>query len=295
VTTGPAWSGTHRLGVAAGVVCVLAFLCWRVPDPGDRAIVEYALVASLGYGHLLGAWLFSSSDAARHPAGVSPALFRLFTLASVATAFALYESALRALPALYLPLLAASVWHVVENDLAMARAEGRSLRPLPSRPQLLALLLSAGVLVVGLGLLAREQGADQWLRALGAAELSAAAGIAGASLPIPVRGLAFADFYSAVILYHLFAWLVFLLARQRAEGRSLRPFALRLLWIHVPPVVAAAVLLAAGSRSGLLFQLFFSPAIYLFWSLLHVLHTFALRCLPAGAASDGVRAEGVSP
>jgi hypothetical protein len=205
------------------------------PDGAERAAAQYALVITLGYGHLLGAALPAfrrtlARGALACAAGVTAA----------ATAFALYATAAHAWPPLTLALAAISVWHIAENDAALARAL-RAGGPLPALP--------------------RTAGAH--VRPLAAAALVLA--VSGASLPDAGR---FGDVFSAVTLHHLLAWLGFALAR----GASPR----RLAALHAVPTLACAALWLAP-EGGALRSVAFSPALYLFWSALHVLQTARAR------------------
>jgi hypothetical protein len=215
---------------------VVVFLCVThavAPDGEARSRLQYALVITLGYGHLLGAAL----PALRRGAGRGALLYTAQAV-SVATAFGFYAAGARAWPALPLVPVALSVWHIVENDLALARARrgGGSLAPLArGREQLPALAGSA--LVLGLAFLA---------------------------LPEPGR---FGDVWSAVTLHHLVAWI----AHRLERGDRL----VRLAGLHAAPALVCAALWMApdlGLRAHVS-----SPGLYLFWSTLHVLQTARAR------------------
>jgi hypothetical protein len=132
------------------------------------------------------------------------------------------------------------VWHIAENDAALARAL-RGGGPLPALP--------------------RSVRGHARPRAVSALVLAAAA----AALPDAGR---FGDVFSAVTLYHLLAWLGFALAR----GAGAR----RLAALHAAPALVCAALWLAP-ESGSLRAAAFSPALYLFWSALHVLQTARAR------------------
>jgi hypothetical protein len=192
-------------------------------------------VITLGYGHLIGAAL----PALRRAAARGP-LACAAGVGAAATAFALYATAARAWPPLALGLAAVSVWHIAENDAALARAlrAGGPLPGLPRAPGAHALPLAGAALVLA---------------------------VAAEALPDAGR---FGDVFSAVTLYHLVAWLGFALAR----GASPR----RLAALHAVPALACGALWLAPEPNGLRAAAF-SPALYLFWSALHVLQTAGAR------------------
>jgi membrane protease YdiL (CAAX protease family) len=217
------------LGVAAFVIATHA--AW--PEASARAPRQYALVITLGYGHLIGAAL----PAWRRIAARGPLVASAWLLAA-ATAFALYGTAVAAWPALVLAPVALSIWHIAENDVAIARA----LRAGGALPKL-------------------ARGAGGHAPAVAGAAL--VLGVAGWALPDPG---AFGDVFSAVTLYHLLAWLALRIAR----GASLA----RLGLLHAgPALVCAALWLAPDAGAASLRALAFSPGVYLFWSALHVLQT----------------------
>jgi membrane protease YdiL (CAAX protease family) len=228
-----------RFAAALAVAFFLALTHAAFPDGAERAPAQYALVITLGYGHLLGAALpaFRRSVAR----GTLACAWRL---CAAATAFALYASAVAAWPPLVLGLVALSVWHIAENDAAMARVlrAGGALRRLPPGAAGHALPFAAAALVLGLA---------RW------------------ALPDPGR---FGDVFSGVTLYHLVAWLAF----ARARGASTA----RLAALHAGPALACGALwLAPEPGAAALRALAFSPAIYLFWSALHVLQTARARAV----------------
>jgi hypothetical protein len=188
------------------------------PDGQQRAAAQPALRRAAARGALRCAWL----------------------AAAAATAFALYATAARAWPPLALGLAALSVWHIAENDAALARAlrSGRGLPALPRTAAAQAPPLAAAALVLA---------------------------VAAWALPDAGR---FGDVFSAVTLYHLLAWLGFALAR----GAS----AARLAALHGVPALACAALWWSPEGGGLR-SAAFSPALYLFWSALHVLQTARAR------------------
>ena len=245
-------------------IAVAAFLLathalWA--DSQVRAERQYLFVITLGYGHLLGAAVFGRRRIAEL---VPPAAPRSLTAAFVAVGltdlFALYAWLSNISLAIFLPLLAGSLWHIAENDLALGRADREGL---------------------ALGALPRSLGHQ--LAALGTAVLLLALG-RFLLQPAPQGSIAgvfsFGDFFSAVTLYHLVQFLVLFADRARAlplraERRRLWR---RIAWVHVPPaLVCVALLLVPGHGLAGLRYAIFSPQIYLFWSVLHVAQTIAVR------------------
>jgi len=261
----------NRLATSSAVAGFLLATHALWPDPQARAERQYLFVITLGYGHLLGAALFGRRrTASLVPRGTPRPLHGAFVAASVANLFALYAWLSNASLAIFLPLLAVSLWHIVENDLALGRASQEGL---------------------ALGALPRSLG--QQLTALGTTALLLAAG--KFLLSHPPRGprdLSFGDFFSAVTLYHLVQFLVLFADRARAQPRrsKRRRLWLRLAWVHGPPAsVCVALLLPPGHRFAALRYAIFSPQIYLFWSVLHVAQTVAARGLerrPARAPAE---------
>jgi hypothetical protein len=243
--------------VATALLVAATLLAFRVlwPGAGARAEAQYAFVLTLGYGHLLGAAIVRRRGASRRPRGVSTGLWRAFCAISVATLFAAYFSVLDLFPAsgfliFASPLLAISVWHTVENDLAIARAYRHRLvlDPIARETQARSVGLSAFVLAP--------------------------------LLLVPGSEVAFAEVFSASVLYHLFQWLVFLRDRIALSDDAGRRTALLrgIAWAHVPMAVACAAVVGwRSSLPPLAYELVFSPSLYLFWSSLHVLQTSLAR------------------
>lgn len=221
-----------RLFAALAVAAFLALTHAAFPDGAARAPVQYALVITLGYGHLIGAALPAFRRAA-----AAGALACAWRLCAAASALAAWAAAVAAWPPLVLGLVALSVWHIAENDAAMARA---GLRPLGACGR--ALPLACAALVLALALAYR-------------------------ALPDPGR---FGDVFSAVTLYHLAAWIAF----ARARGAS--PLRLAALHAG-PAAVCGALWLAPEPGVAPLRAIVFSPGLYLFWSALHVVQTARAR------------------
>jgi len=227
------------------------------PDPAT------GVVLSLGWGHLAGA-LWRAPAAAERPRAVR--LRRLRAGVSVLLAFLGYWSLL-ATPWLRAPgpvavawslALGVSLWHILENELALAAARRRGDRALPS--QLRA----------------------PWGCAIAAATVAAAAGwaIAGASTSAghrdAVRGVL--ELYLAATLFHLASWLHWSLRRSGVAVPVRRRRARQLVAAHVPGVVLGGLLFHAPAAGGALSSFLFSPLVFGFASGLHVVHTALSRC-----------------
>jgi hypothetical protein len=257
-------------GAAGAVVAAARAL---VPDDASRAALLYGVVISLGYGHLLGgAWAARDRWRARLRRGAARTAALAFVGLSLATLFALHlELLARAPSAAVLPLLAISAWHGAENDAALARAYRSGLRlgsmPRGLRHHARALAGTAAIAA----LFAASRGADAFAPDLRGSPLEGA-------LP-----LHFADVFALFGLQHLLSWLVLLAERGRAlaragQGAAARRLAARLAALHLAGAAPclAALLVPAGSAPALRAWLL-SPAIYLFWSTLHVAQTAASR------------------
>jgi hypothetical protein len=307
----------NRLLTASLVASFLLATRALWPNPQVRAEHQYLLVITLGYGHLIGAAVFSHRRLRNLvPTGVSPRLFWAFVATTVADLFALYAWLSNVSILFFLPLLAVSLWHIVENDLALGRSDGEGLalgallRRLDARLAALgatALLLALGQSLLGPGEMGPALAGSAVARfgnapaRIGAAvcgvalagmgrRRSTGIALAGASLCLPggaARGLSFGDFFSAVTLYHLIQFLVLFADRARAmaDPAARRRLATRLAWVHLPPaILCIALVLEPDGRLATLRYAVFSPAIYLFWSVLHVGQTLAVRGLEPGAA-----------
>lgn len=310
----PPTAARNRLVTGALVASfLLATRSW-IPDADARAGFQYHFTTTLGYGHLIGAFVFARGR--RRPHASAARLLRgAFAAASVLSLFSAYTWALNQTAALVMPLLAVSAWHTVENDLALGRAYRDRLR-LDAIPRavehhlgaigaaLLLLLLAAhtppwsdftaeifgqtgGWLVLaamrgaciacGVALLAHAASTRYGGAVLVAGGVAVSPAIAGA--------VTFADLFVAATLYHLVSWLIFFADRTASLAATAGGDACRALWrrlaaVHLPPTLACTALLlpASGAAVELRFAAF-SPAIYLFWSVLHVAQTAWARGL----------------
>jgi energy-converting hydrogenase Eha subunit E len=274
----------HLFITLSSVSLYLASMYAIEPDPVARSILHYRVVIILGYGHLIGAT--AGSLARRRRSGEdADSLARRTShwLLAIALLFSLYCMALKQLPALVLPLLALATWHTVENEWALHAAYRRDhhLPPLSRDPrvQLATLTLTALVLAIAGGTLEREDIGD--LLPLVVLEIATTR---------PLAPLCFGDVFAASTLFHLVGWLAFLGQRGAAQGPDAWNRTVRLLaWTHLPVVGLCLVLLALPADMLMTLRgAVFSPAIYLFWSMLHVGQTVVSRIRRAGFLSSEV-------
>lgn len=245
----------NRSASALIVVGVLACFHALVPDEEAREEAEYVFVLTLGYGHLVGAVIARRPGRGLRPSGVSASSWKLFQGVGAATLFFAYSALLDLFPASEFlafagPLLAISVWHTLENDLAVARAyrSGFALGPVRRDDVVLTIGVSAVVLL----------GAEGLMR----------------------LGATFADVFTASTLYHLFQWLVFLQDRARRGSDPVRGAAMlrAIVWSHLPAgLLCGGIVLGREALPPVVGDLVFSPSLYLFWSSLHVLQTAVAR------------------
>lgn len=302
---------------ASTAACVCSFVVisrMLFPEPGSRAEFQYLFVITLGYGHLVGAAVFARRRMTLFvPAGISRRLVGATVALSVLDLFALYAWASHVSLSFFLPLLAISIWHIVENDLALQRrdADAVGVGPVPrSRDHhVAAIAVTSLLLVIGqqlLGpissglLLAGPMAADVgngilrvvtiacglWLGARARGSLRGlGVATAAASLAVSAHGglleiVSFGDFFSAVTLYHLFQFVAHFVGRLRRvdDLRARRERIRRLAWVHLAPVLLCVLLLLLpGEELAAVRYAVFSPAIYLFWSVLHVAQTVLAR------------------
>lgn len=245
--------------------------------------------------------------------GSRNALGWLWILTGLILLYAAYAVLLTWSIGLALPLLAISTWHSVENDLALESIYASRLRtaPLPRSPEihLAALGVTAGLLAwagaalldphttaeapatLALRTLAALCGALLVLRAQGTGPEWAGLGLIGVSAVAPHWILAggrvgFADLFTASVLYHLVSWGLLSLERCRrfdAPEHMVRDLAV----VHLLPVALLASTFAWPEAWGQSLRAsFFSPFVYLFWSVVHVLQTAWLRIRPSWAPTD---------
>jgi hypothetical protein len=270
--------GRNRVLSLAVVAGFLVLLRQIAPEPAQRAVWMYLVALPLGYGHILGAAVFS--QARRRGSRAEPGI-RILRTAFVATGllslFAAYAWALRSTalqPYLLAPVLLLFGWHVVENDLALARGYQEGLR-LASvaralRPHGFALLVSAGV---ALATFSTREG-QLFSRVYFGAWL------------VPAQPwLTLDEITAGFLFYHTISWLIFFEDRVRAlrpsSGAQAARLRRRVLAFHLIPcaVNAALYLWLPGVHA-----LAAVPAFYLFWSSAHAVHTAWVRGLAPAPA-----------
>jgi hypothetical protein len=256
----------NRILSASGVALVWTLAALSSPTPEVRQERIYLLVATLGYGHLIGAaglhrWV-SRARAASRAGGLASAL----AATSIATGFCAYSLLLAAAPAAIVPFALASTWHTLENDRQLHAAQhGRGRLP-PLRSGLREHRWFAWGAIATLGLLACT---TEIREALSLARLPSQLGLI--------------DVYGAPALYHVLSWLKLSLDRARSEQRERSSTRLyrELAVVHILPLTIAPLALVADSGlSVILREILYGPQIYLYWSTLHVLHTALLRTRP---------------
>lgn len=303
-----AWRDRALLGALAGGSLLVAHALWR--EPAARAEALYVFVLALGYGHLLGAaWLGWPRLRARRPRSVPAPLFGLWLVSGAGAALAVYAAALEHAPWLPLLLLGISVWHTVENDVALFR-HGRLAHTAPPALREPAARALAWAWTLALGSWALETptwreasfaaaGPDAALLLRCGAGLAAVAALrggpatrlggaaAGTLAVLPAPPLALVDLFAATTLYHLYTWLAvqgrrLAVLRRAGAHEPRRRLRRRLVAIHALPAAAClAVAFAPGERLETLRPWLLGPGLYLFWSALHVLQTDWLRRVPA--------------
>ncbi len=222
------------------------------PDPEARATGLYLTVVASGYGHLIGgAWFARRRIARAAPLALLGVLGAAFVASAVAVLLLLYlEAALRS-SLLLVPLLALSVWHAFENDLALPAlyAAGR-VPPLlrGGRHHAGAAALSGVVIVVFAASLDER---------------------------VPLQP---AELFALWTLYHVASWLVLSLERSRARAGVIAVHAL-------PALACAALVFAPLPWEHPVRVAVFAPSVYLFWASLHVAQTLWVRGLAPVAQS----------
>jgi hypothetical protein len=254
----------NRLTAAAGAVAFLALVHVAAPDPVRREAWTLLIALPLGYGHLIAASLAArESRAAR---GRARPIAKAWAALAVLALFAAYTRALQApefAVVVMLPLLVVSAWHIVENDLALARAYRSGLELPALRGSALEIAWIAAV-TLGLGGVALTTPSGRQASLL----------TFGWMLP-GVRGPTLADLAAGVLLYHALSFLVFGLDRARLLGARRRARRHRILLLcHAAPALANALLYFWMDA---LHAIVATPALYLFWSVLHAVETAARR------------------
>jgi hypothetical protein len=231
-------------------------------------------------------------------------------------------------PLVVFSLLAIATWHTAENDHRLGDTYQREGRPGPLARsldgQLLALATSALLMTLATSMtrsadlaLAAEPGRLRELGLFAARSVAVLAALVVvlrernerqtmaavvlilAATLVPVEEthwqvlgtpVVFGDFFAATTLYHLASWLVLSLDRARSANALPGTFT-RLVAVHIPPIATCVLLITLpGPHVGPLREAVFSPPIYLYWSVAHVLQTVVRRerlnrRLPAASGS----------
>jgi hypothetical protein len=192
-----------------------------------------------------------------------------FAVVSILVVLGLYSSALQ-VETLQAPLLLAmlvvSLWHIIENDLELARAyrSGMQLGAIGFDRSTISWIVGGLLLVIGIGLSTPS-----------GVQLSAF--LFGRPL-LPPAATMLDDFIIFIVFYHSVSWIVFLLDRARVrEVRAPGEYARvvrRLLWLHLGPSAPLVVLFVWFQPIYLTVA---APGLYLFFSVLHTLHTGSIR------------------
>lgn len=227
---------------SAALACILSLRC-IFPQPAPAVEALFVALTIVGWGHLVTP-LGSAATAGVVVAAASAG--------AIAIAAILYFELLAAWPAAaWFAVLALSAWHFVENDVRLASLT-RGVRKDLTRHESLAIVFASTLL------------------------LAAFLGLAspGSSEPKRIQ----AELLTFWGMYHVLCWTLLLWSRasevsrsgQLARGRKKRRL---LVASHLVPLAIGGVLLAAAPRDCALRELFFSPAVYLFASGLHVVQT----------------------
>lgn len=247
-----------RAGSLAAVAALLLAVRASVPGPDAQRQLFQVVASGLGYGHLLGALLLG-----RRRRGLHGRVLLAVTLLTAGVAFGpLLVTSLG--PALLVPFAALAVWHVLENEHALAQAGPGSLRlpPLPrSAGTHVRAALGALALVLLLLLVSRYA---PWLVRAGA--------------PLWLVRWSPDEVIAALLLHHTLVWLGRGLFEAGAAAR-IRGGRTAVLAVHALPPLA---LFALGAVDPAAFFFVASPALYLFFSAAHAVHTSIERGLVSG-------------
>ncbi len=284
------YAGRNRATSLALVTGFLVATHVWLPEAEVRSSVQYLFVVTLGYGHLLGAVAVPRSGCTSADSGSPRILLASFRIVATLTGLAAYAWVIGRMPGLVLPLLAVSAWHTVENDLAIGRghANGWRVGPMPRTPgyHVLALGMTGCVVAVATWTESwRELTGGLGWTGPGAEASTAVSRHAGSALLAGWFDLP--DLFVLVTLHHLLSWLLLLAGRVRAlraDGcrREATGLCRRLAVVHLGPALLCGTLLALPAEvTGSAHLFVFGPAVYLYWSVLHVVQTSWRRGIEA--------------
>jgi hypothetical protein len=260
--------GRNRLISIALVGSVLAAVQAVAGDRDQKREWQYLIALGMAYGHLVGAALFS---ARRQRPSPLPRIGRLligsFSAVSLLVLLGLYASALhveRLRAPLLLAMLVVSLWHIVENDFALGRAYrgGMQLGGIRLERSTTPWIVGSLLVISTIGLSTPS-----------GAELSRF--LFGRTL-FPSVSMLLDDFVVFIVFYHAVSWIVFLLDRARRLGRpgEIARRVRNLTWLHLGPLAPLLVLFVWFPPIYLGVA---APGLYLFFSVLHTIHTGSLR------------------
>ena len=304
----------------------LGFAHAFVHDPLLREKINYGVVITLGYGHLVGAAFFSRHRMAeklagptrfltvhlghlglsfqRRPTSIQHGVSSLCLIAFMSLLYLSYIALLNHVPEAWLPMLAISIWHSIENNQCLKETYQAQIR-LPAltnktQDHLISLGASSCLMAWSLTLIQPDWvTASLALRVLGL--LSGAILMTGdkrtlvekwlgvlvigaSSLPpdwlFGTMSIHFSDLFTASILYHLVSWAVLSIEKSFRPGT---PMGTRrdMLFIHLLPLAILISTYAWPQPWGSSLRSdFLAPASYLFWSVIHVAQTAWLRGPP---------------
>jgi hypothetical protein len=268
----------NRLLAAGLAGLLLALMRLLGPQPIQRQEWLYLIALPIGYGHLLGAALFSRSRYATKPSSLLTTAFVAMSILSLLAAYtrALHTPALQM--AVLVPMLLVSAWHIAENDLALGRSYRDDFR-LGGVPRGIPHHALAAAWTAGVGLLAlsTRPGVHYAMLSFG-----------GPAVPLQTA-FTIDELATAVLLYHAASWILFFEDRARAlpevAARRLRR---RLFWLHAIPLALNAVLSLWVPAVHFYAA---APTLYLFGSVLHAFQSAFVRGLEprAGARVAWVR------
>ena len=294
-------------------------------DALELAQMNYGVVITLGYGHLLSAILFSRrrlaeklAHSTRHftgearktdlasiagPTGMKQLLDFSILIGAVGLSYAAYLEILKQMPGVWLPLLAFAIWHTVENDDSLENLYRNNLQTPALKRDPRSHVASLGVSVclaswsiafwqpdwsrlslvlhiltlVLAGLILLDPLQTSYRRCLALMLIGASCLAPDGSLAID--SLAFSDFFTAPILYHLISWGVVSIEKN-ARSDAPRTMKRDMTLIHLVPLgIMLSTFLWSGPTGAALRADFTEPSTYLFWSMIHVFQTAWVRGL----------------
>jgi branched-subunit amino acid transport protein AzlD len=231
---------------------------------------QYLIALGMAYGHIVGAAVFSVPHHRFWSFNrIDRLLIGSFSVVSILVLLSLYASALQVeklRAPLLVAVLAVSLWHTIENDLELAHAyrTGMQLGAIRFDRSSVSWIVGAFLVIGSIGLSTPS-----------GAQLSEF--LFGRPL-LPFVATLLDDFIVFVVFYHAVSWIVFLLDRARARGvRESGGYARlkrQLASLHLGPLVP---LIALSVWFEPIYLYVAAPGLYLFFSILHTIHTASMR------------------